>query len=67
MTAGTTCPGSAEATEGEPFEEPTLLKTLPAFLIYLTKPCGLSPLPPDPPCAEELIAYEFLFLSCDND
>lgn len=66
VTAGTTCPGSAGAAEGDPFEEPALLKTLPAFLIYFTNPCGLSPLPPAPPCAEELIAYDSLILSYEN-
>lgn len=66
VTAGTSCPGSAGATEGDAFEEPVLLKTLPAFLIYFTNPCGLSPLPPAPPCAEELIAYDCLILSCDD-
>lgn len=66
-TAGATWPGSAGVTEGDPFEVPALLKTLPAFLIYFTNPCGLSPLPPAPPCAEELIAYESSILSCEKD
>lgn len=65
--AGGTCPGPAGVTEGDPFEVPALLKTLPAFLIYFTKPCGLSPRPPPaPPCAEELIAYDSSILSYEK-
>lgn len=58
VTAGAFCPGSAGRSEGGPFEEATFLRTLPAFFMYLTKNCGLSPLPPGPPCAEELIVYD---------
>ena len=65
-TAGRTCPGPAGVTEGDPFEVPALLKTLPAFLIYFTNPCGLSPLPPAPPCAEELIADDSSISSCEK-
>lgn len=48
---------TSEVVGSESLFELPLLKTLLALLMNFEKPCDLSPVPPpDPSCAEELIA-----------